>query len=87
MAKIEWVKVEDSEGLILAHDLTGIVPFKSKGAILRKGHRIKKEDIPLLLKIGKEKASLPPPGNCSLNTVSYIEYLRSLNNSASKSRG
>lgn len=55
MAKIEWVKVEDSEGLILAHDLTGIVPFKSKGAVFRKGHKIKKEDIPLLLKIGKEK--------------------------------
>jgi len=58
MAKIEWIKVEDSEGLILAHDLTGIVPFKSKGAILRKGHRIKKEDIPLLLKIGKEKVMI-----------------------------
>ncbi|KZL89516.1 molybdopterin-binding protein [Clostridium magnum] len=46
--------VEDAVGMILAHDMTEIVPGKSSGAAFKKGHVIKKEDIPRLLNMGKE---------------------------------
>ncbi|MCF6095241.1 molybdopterin-binding protein [Microaerobacter geothermalis] len=40
--------------MILAHDLTKIVPGEFKGRAFRKGHRIEEKDIPELLNIGKE---------------------------------
>ena len=46
--------VKDAVGMILAHDMTEIVPGKSKGAAFKKGHVIRKEDIPRLLNMGKE---------------------------------
>jgi hypothetical protein len=50
---VKKVKVEDAVGMILGHDLTRIVPGRFKGAGFRKGHVIRREDIPALLKIGK----------------------------------
>lgn len=48
------VKVEDAIGLVLAHDLTQIVPGSFKGRLFRKGHRVAADDIPKLKDIGKE---------------------------------
>jgi len=48
------IPVEESVGMVLAHDMTEIIPGKSKGAAFKKGHIIKKEDIPRLLNMGKE---------------------------------
>jgi hypothetical protein len=48
------VKVEDSIGTILAHDLTKIVPGQFKGRRFKKGHVIRAEDLPELLNMGKE---------------------------------
>ncbi len=48
------IKVEDSVGTILAHDMTRIVRGEFKGVGFKKGHIVKKEDIPELLKIGKQ---------------------------------
>ncbi|TJY42716.1 molybdopterin-binding protein [Cohnella pontilimi] len=48
------VKVEDAVGLVLAHDLTQIVPGTFKGRLFRKGHRISEQDISKLKDIGKE---------------------------------
>lgn len=48
------VKVEDAIGLVLAHDLTQIVPGSFKGRLFRKGHKVTEEDIPKLKDIGKE---------------------------------
>ncbi|MFB7816815.1 molybdopterin-binding protein [Paenibacillus chitinolyticus] len=48
------VKVEDAIGLVLAHDLTRIIPGEFKGRLFHKGHQISEEDIPALLSIGKE---------------------------------
>ncbi|GKS13957.1 molybdopterin biosynthesis protein [Paenibacillus chitinolyticus] len=48
------VKVEDAVGLVLAHDLTRIIPGEFKGRLFRKGHQISEGDIPALLSIGKE---------------------------------
>lgn len=51
---LKEVRVEDAIGLTLGHDLTKIVPGEFKGRAFKKGHVIKEEDIPELLKIGKE---------------------------------
>ncbi|WP_080836141.1 molybdopterin-binding protein [Cohnella massiliensis] len=48
------VKVEDAVGMLLAHDLTQIVPGRFKGRLFRKGHKVTTEDIPKLKDIGKE---------------------------------
>lgn len=48
------VRVEDSVGTVLAHDLTKIVPGEFKGRRFKKGHIIQPEDIPELLQMGKE---------------------------------
>ncbi|UWG95692.1 molybdopterin-binding protein [Dehalobacter sp. DCM] len=51
---MKTVAVEAAEGMVLGHDLTQIVPGKFKGVRFRKGHIIKKEDIPHLLNMGKK---------------------------------
>lgn len=47
------IPVEQAIGMTLAHDLTRIVPGEFKGRAFAKGHVIRKEDIPVLLDIGK----------------------------------
>ncbi len=51
---IQKIKVEEAIGLTLAHDVTKVLPGVSKGPAFKHGHVIKQEDIPELLKIGKE---------------------------------
>ncbi len=48
------IRVEDAVGTVLAHDMTRIKRGEFKGAAFRKGHIVKPEDIPELLKIGKQ---------------------------------
>ena len=48
------IRVEDAVGQILCHDVTQIIRGVTKGARFRKGHVITAEDIPELLKLGKE---------------------------------
>lgn len=48
------IPVEESLGMLLAHDMTEIIYGESKKAAFKKGHMIKAEDIPRLLKMGKE---------------------------------
>jgi len=52
--KIQTIKVEDAVGKVLSHDITKVVKGEFKGAPFKKGHIIKEEDIPELLKLGKE---------------------------------
>src|SRR5665647_2798185 len=53
-AMLREVKVEDAIGMVLAHDLTQIIPGQFKGRLFTKGHIVREEDIPALLNIGKE---------------------------------
>jgi hypothetical protein len=48
------IKTQDAVGLILCHDITRITPGADgvKGAAFRKGHVVREEDIPELLKLG-----------------------------------
>ena len=52
--KISYSRTEDAVGKVLSHDVTRIVKGICKGPAFKKGHVIKKEDVPLLLDIGKE---------------------------------
>ena len=47
------IPVEESVGLTLAYDLTGIDPGKTKGAVLRRGHVLGENDLQILHAIGK----------------------------------
>ncbi len=48
------VPVEQAQGMVLCHDITRIVPGEGKGPAFRKGHVIEADDIPTLLRLGKE---------------------------------
>ncbi len=51
---MKLVKTEDAIGQVLCHDITQIIRGVTKDAVFRKGHVIKKEDIPVLLSVGKD---------------------------------
>ncbi|MGL5972001.1 MAG: molybdopterin-binding protein [Cetobacterium sp.] len=51
---MKTVKTVDSVGMILCHDITKIVPGEFKGVAFKKGHIITIDDIPQLLKLGKD---------------------------------
>ncbi|MGB9629158.1 MAG: molybdopterin-binding protein [Thermodesulfobacteriota bacterium] len=48
------ISIEDAVGMVLGHDVTQIIPGEYKGPRFKRGHKIRKEDIPEFLKIGKE---------------------------------
>lgn len=51
---LDKIKTENAVGMVLAHDMTQIIPGVSKKARFKKGHVVKEEDIPVLLSMGKE---------------------------------
>ena len=52
---MKLIQTVEAEGAVLCHDITQIVRGVTKGAIFRKGHVVAKEDIPVLLSIGKDQ--------------------------------
>lgn len=48
------IRTQEAVGQILCHDITQIIPGVTKDAVFRKGHRIREEDIPVLLSVGKD---------------------------------
>ncbi|HEX3015674.1 MAG TPA: molybdopterin-binding protein [Desulfobacteria bacterium] len=48
------VRTEDAVGFVLCHDITKIVPGEFKGRAFKKGHIVRPEDVPELLKLGKD---------------------------------
>ncbi|MCF0145349.1 MAG: molybdopterin-binding protein [Eubacterium sp.] len=48
------IKTTEAEGAVLCHDITRIIRGVTKDAVFRKGHIVTKEDIPVLLSVGKE---------------------------------
>ena len=51
---MKLIRTEDAVGHVLCHDMTRIVKGESKGPAFRKGHVVAREDIPMLLSMGKE---------------------------------
>jgi len=52
---LKKIKVEEAVGRKLAHDITRIIPGKFKGTAFRRGHVVRKGDIPKLLDLGKKQ--------------------------------
>ncbi len=50
---MKLIDTKDAVGQILCHDMTQIIPGKSKGPRFKKGHVVREEDIPVLLSMGK----------------------------------
>lgn len=51
---MQMIRVEDAVGSVLCHDITRIIPGKTKGPAFKKGHIVGEQDIQELLKLGKE---------------------------------
>lgn len=51
---MKLIKTEDAVGQILCHDITQIIRGVKKGPVFKKGHVITEEDIPVLLRVGKD---------------------------------
>lgn len=52
---LKKINVEDAVGLKLAHDHTRILPGKFKGVGFKRGHVVRRDDIPSLLDLGKKQ--------------------------------
>lgn len=52
---IQAIPIQQAVGCVLAHDVTRIIPGQEKGPAFKKGHIIRREEIPEFLKIGKER--------------------------------
>lgn len=51
---MQLIHTTKAEGHVICHDITQIVKGVTKDAVFRKGHVVTKEDIPVLLSIGKD---------------------------------
>lgn len=47
------IPVEQAVGTTLAHDMTEVIPGKSKGPVFRKGHKVREQDVCRLMRMGK----------------------------------
>ena len=72
------IKVEDSIGQILCHDITQIVRGVTKDARFRKGHIITAEDIPILLSLGKENIYVWENDETKLHENDAAEILKQI---------
>ncbi len=51
---MKLIDTKDAVGSVLAHDITQIIRGVTKGAVFKKGHIVREEDIPVLLSVGKD---------------------------------
>jgi molybdenum cofactor synthesis domain-containing protein len=51
---MKLIKTQEAEGTVLCHDITQIIKGVTKDAVFLKGHIVTKEDIPVLLSVGKD---------------------------------
>lgn len=72
------VKVEDSVGLVLSHDVTKIVPNEFKGRVFKKGHVIRQEDIQTFLEIGKEHVYIIEPKEDEIHENDAAIFIKDL---------
>ena len=63
------INVRDAEGYELCHDITQILPGQFKGAKFLRGHIIRKEDIEVLISLGKENIFVLEEGDKEKNLV------------------
>ena len=72
------VRVQDAVGMVLCHDITEIVRGERKGARFRKGDVICAEDVPVLLRLGKEHIYVWEDNENMLHENDAAEILREI---------
>ncbi|SDX92842.1 molybdopterin-binding protein [Eubacterium barkeri] len=70
------IRTEDAVGHVLCHDITQIIKGVTKDAVFRKGHVVTKEDIPVLLSVGKENLYVWEADETMLHENDGAEVLR-----------
>jgi len=75
---MKQIKTEDSVGMVLAFDMTQIIPGVYKDARFKKGHVVTKEDIPVLLSMGKEHIFIYEKNEDILHENEAAEVLKNL---------
>ena len=81
------VRTEDSEGMVLCHDVTEIIRGVRKGPAFRKGHVITSQDIPRLLDLGKKNIYVYENDGTMLHEDDAAEILRSISQGENLSAG
>ncbi len=51
--QFKTIPVDQAVGMTLAHDMTEIIPGKSKGLVFKRGHKVKQGDLCRLMRMGK----------------------------------
>lgn len=72
------ISVQDAVGSVLVHDITEIVRGVVKDARFRKGHIVREEDIPVLLRLGKEHIFVWEDDASKLHENDAAEILRAI---------
>ena len=72
------IRTQDAVGHVLCHDITVIVKDVKKGVAFKKGHIVREEDIPELLKLGKEHLYVWEKDESMLHEDEAAEILREL---------
>ena len=75
---MKLMKTEESAGQVLCHDITRIIRGVSKGPVFRKGHVITKEDVPVLLSLGKDHVYIWEADENRLHEDDAAEILRQI---------
>ena len=75
---MKCVKTQDAVGHVLCHDITQIIKDVKKGTAFRKGHIVTKEDIPVLLSLGKDNLYIWEKTEGILHENEAAEYLRDI---------
>lgn len=75
---MKLMKTEDAVGQVLCHDITQIIKGVTKDAVFRKGHIIREEDIPVLLRVGKEHVYIWEKDETMLHENEAAEILREI---------
>ncbi|MDO5718156.1 MAG: molybdopterin-binding protein [Tissierellia bacterium] len=75
---MKLIETRKAVGHILCHDITEIVKDVTKRTRFRKGHIVQEEDIPVLLKLGKENLYIWEKKEGMLHENEAAEYLRDI---------
>lgn len=74
---MKTIKVEDAVGQTLAHDITEIRPGEFKGVAFKKGHRVEKQDVCHLMRLGKRHLYLHEEGAGRVHEDDAVKELAS----------
>ncbi len=75
---MKLIPTAEAEGTVLCHDITQIIKGVTKDAVFRKGHVVTKEDIPVLLSVGKDHLYVWEKTEGMLHEDEAAEILRDL---------